>query len=85
MNKVLVDTCEIHTSVGIFKHETTIYELSECNSVAENKLFFNGIECSDAQKIKSVLGDEDFEKFKSEVKKYSEILDIYMTAFPRIH
>lgn len=81
LKKVLVDYSEFHTSIGVFRRETTIYELSECSSAAETRLFFNGVEYSDAQEIKEMLGDDDYNKLKSEVNKYSTVLDCFMSAF----
>lgn len=82
MEAVIIDTNEIKTSVGTFKRVIEISRLNDFGCGVATTLYFDEIEYDDANELKLFLGDEAFEKMKSEVEAYSSALDLFMQAFP---
>lgn len=82
MEAIIVDTNEIKTSVGTFKRTIKISRLNDFVFGVAVSLFFDDIEYDDVKELKFFLGDEAFDKMKSEVEDYSSVLDFFMQAFP---
>lgn len=82
MEAVIIDTNEIKTSVGTFKRVIEISRLNDFGCGVATTLYFDEIEYDDANELKLFLGDEAFEKMKSEVEACSSALDLFMQAFP---
>ena len=82
MEAIIVDTNEIKTSVGTFKRTIEILRLNDFGFGVAVSLFFDDIEYAEANELKFFLGEEAFDKMKSEVEDYSSVLDFFMQAFP---
>lgn len=82
MDAIIIDTNEIKTSVGTFKRTIEISRINDFGCGVATTLYFDGIEYDDVKELKFFLGDEAFDKMKSEVEDYSSVLDFFMQAFP---
>ena len=81
MQQKLIDSNEIYTSVGVFKREIIIYELQNTTCPVSTSMYFNGKEYNDVSELKAMLGEDDFNKMKSEVEMHSTILDCFMSKY----
>lgn len=81
MQQKLIDSNEIYTSVGVFKREIIIYEISEKGCEVSTSIFFNGKEYNNASELACILGPEKYKMLKSEVEMYSTVLDCFMSTF----
>lgn len=85
MKQKLVDTNVIHTTVGTFKREIIVYEVTGNGCEVATAIFFNGKEYDDASELKEILGPEKYKKLKNEVEVYSTVLDCFMSTFLKNH
>jgi len=81
MKQKLIDTNVIHTSVGTFRREIIVYELTGKGCEVSTSIFFNEKEYNDASELACILGPEKYKKLKSEVEMYSTVLDCFMSTF----
>ena len=83
MKTKIVDIQEFNTSLGIFRIETHISEVSEFKSVVENKIIYNGTEFSNIKALEEKLDRYEYDMLRSEVYDLSTLLDLYIQAYPR--
>ena len=82
MEAIIIDSNEIKTSVGTFKRIIEISRINDRGCGVAVSLYFDDVEYDDAHELRLFLGDEPFDKMKSEVEDYSSVLDFFMQAFP---
>ena len=82
MEAIIIDSNEIKTSVGTFKRIIEISRINDRGCGVAVSLYFDDVEYDDTHELRLFLGDEAFDKMKSEVEDYSSVLDFFMQAFP---